>query len=186
MDGTVTGARFAYGGLTLTGTTNGQDRTSSSYALGPDGAQQLAAWPGWQATGTVVNGLGVATGVVMAGAFVGMAAVGSEGVGALGLEMLPSQARNIQTIDTIIADHVTMSDLAGGAKEAAGFEIRTGSKVWNHIQELKDARTGLLRAIKNLQGGLNDPSHGTITRQIVQQAIQKAQTALRMIDAAIK
>lgn len=53
-------------------------------------------------------------------------------------------------------------------------------------QELKDARTGLLRAIKNLQGSLNDPSHGTITRQIVQQAIQKAQTALRMIDAAIK
>jgi RHS repeat-associated protein len=36
VDGTVTDARFAYGGLILTGTTNGDDRTSASYALGPD------------------------------------------------------------------------------------------------------------------------------------------------------
>jgi RHS repeat-associated protein len=36
VDGTVTQARFAYGSLILTGTTNGEDRTSASYALGPD------------------------------------------------------------------------------------------------------------------------------------------------------
>ena len=36
VDGTVTNARFAYGSLILTGTTNGQDRTSASYGLGPD------------------------------------------------------------------------------------------------------------------------------------------------------
>ena len=36
VDGTVTQARFAHGSLILTGTTNGEDRTSASYALGPD------------------------------------------------------------------------------------------------------------------------------------------------------
>lgn len=36
VDGTVTDARFAHGSLILTGTTNGQDRTSASCGLGPD------------------------------------------------------------------------------------------------------------------------------------------------------
>ena len=36
VDGTVTNARFAYGSLILTGTTNGQNKTSASYGLGPD------------------------------------------------------------------------------------------------------------------------------------------------------
>lgn len=143
------------------------------------GSQQIAS------AGPVVNALGVGAlsivgGLELSGAFAGA------GSAELGFKLLSSQARNIQTIDTIIADHVTMSDLAGGAKEAAGFEVRTGSKVWNHIQELKDARAGLARAIKNLEGSLGDPAHGSATRQIVQQAIQKGQTAIRMIDAALR
>ncbi len=36
VDGTVTNARFAHGSLILTGTTNGENRTSASYGLGPD------------------------------------------------------------------------------------------------------------------------------------------------------
>ena len=36
VDGTVTQARFAHGSLILTGTTNGENRTSASYGLGPD------------------------------------------------------------------------------------------------------------------------------------------------------
>jgi RHS repeat-associated protein len=36
VDGTVTNARFAHGSLILSGTTDGKDRTSSSYGLGPD------------------------------------------------------------------------------------------------------------------------------------------------------
>ncbi len=36
VDGTVTNARFAHGSLILTGTKSGEDRTSASYALGPD------------------------------------------------------------------------------------------------------------------------------------------------------
>jgi RHS repeat-associated protein len=36
VDGTVTEARFAHGSLTLAGTTDGQNRTSASYGLGPD------------------------------------------------------------------------------------------------------------------------------------------------------
>jgi hypothetical protein len=39
----------------------------------------------------------------------------------------------------------TTLHLAGGAKETAGFEIRTGTKVWDHVQELKDASRGLAR-----------------------------------------
>jgi len=36
VDGTVTQARFAHGSLILTGTTNGENRTSASFGLGPD------------------------------------------------------------------------------------------------------------------------------------------------------
>jgi hypothetical protein len=36
VDGTVTNARFAHGSLILTGTTDGTNRTSASYGLGPD------------------------------------------------------------------------------------------------------------------------------------------------------
>ena len=36
VDGTVTNARFAHGSLILTGTTNGENRTSASYGLEPD------------------------------------------------------------------------------------------------------------------------------------------------------
>jgi RHS repeat-associated protein len=36
VDGTVTDARFAHGSLVLTGTTDGTNRTSASYGLGPD------------------------------------------------------------------------------------------------------------------------------------------------------
>jgi hypothetical protein len=36
VDGTVTDARFAHGSLILSGTTDGENRTSASYGLGPD------------------------------------------------------------------------------------------------------------------------------------------------------
>jgi RHS repeat-associated protein len=76
-----------------------------------------------------VNYAGAATAIALGGIAAGGVMLAGEGVGALGLELLPSQARNIQTIETIIADHVTMSDLAGGAKEAAGFTIRNGEDI---------------------------------------------------------
>ena len=53
-DGTVTGARLAYGSLILTGTTNGEDRTSASYGLGPD-AGLLALQRGTQLAEPGVN-----------------------------------------------------------------------------------------------------------------------------------
>jgi RHS repeat-associated protein len=137
-----------------------------------------------------VNLAGAGTVAVMGGAFAGMAygaIVGGEGIAALGLEVLPSQARNIETIDTIIADHVTTSDLMGGAKESAGMEIRSSTgKLYDHIQELGDARRGLAKAVSRLENSLNDPSHGAAARSVVQQAIQKGQAAIRMIDAALR
>jgi hypothetical protein len=140
-------------------------------------------------TSVVANDIAVGFGAMSIGLGGGIAygaIAGGEAITTMGLELLPSQARNIQTIDTIIADHVTLSDLAGGAKETAGYEIRTGTKVWDQVQELKDASKGLARAVKNLEGSLNDPSHGAATRSIVQEAIQKGQTAMRMIDAALR
>lgn len=38
VDGTVTNVQFSHGGVHLTGTTNGENRTSASYGLGPDPA----------------------------------------------------------------------------------------------------------------------------------------------------
>ena len=135
-----------------------------------------------------VNAAAVGTVVVMSGALAGWAYGGLAGgeMGALGLEMLPSQARNIQAIENAIANHVRMTDLAGAVKETAGFTIRTGSKVWNHRLELIETARNLRGSVRALKGSLNDPTHGATTRQLVQQAIQKAESALRQIDAALR
>jgi hypothetical protein len=91
-----------------------------------------------------------------------------------------------EAIENAIANHVTLSDLSGAAKETAGFTIRTGGKVWNHRQELIETARNLRGAVRALQGSLNDPKHGAVAREVVQQAIQKAETALRQIDAALR
>jgi RHS repeat-associated protein len=73
VDGTVTNARFAHGSLILTGTTDGRNRTSASYGLGPDPGllalqrgTQLAA-PSVNAAGTVLAVGAVVTTVAVAG-----------------------------------------------------------------------------------------------------------------------
>jgi RHS repeat-associated protein len=155
----------------------------------PPSPMLLAVAQGAQQAGPVVNAAGYATGGVMAGAFAGMAYgafAGGQAIGALGLTLLPSQARNIEAIENAIANHVTLSDLSGAAKETAGFTIRTGNKVWNHRQELIETARNLRGSVRALQGSLNDPRHGAVAREVVQQAIQKAETALRQIDAALR
>lgn len=163
------------------------DVTVSDYA--PPSPMLLAVAQGAQQAGPVVNAAGYATGGVMVGAFAGMAYgafAGGQAIGALGLTLLPSQARNIEAIENAIANHVTLRDLSGAAKETAGFTIRTGNKVWNHRQELIETAIRLRGAVRALQGSLNDPKHGVVAREVVQQAIQKAETALRQIDAALR
>jgi hypothetical protein len=51
-------------------------------------------------------------------------------------------------------------------------------------EELTEADRAAI--VKNLEGSLKDPSHGAATRSVVQEAIQKGQTAMRMIDAALR
>jgi RHS repeat-associated protein len=67
VDGTVTDARFAHGSLILSGTTDGLDRTQSSFALGPDPGL-LALQRGARATARVVNTLAAVTLSFVAGA----------------------------------------------------------------------------------------------------------------------
>jgi RHS repeat-associated protein len=54
VDGTVTNARFAHGSLILTGTTDGTNKTSASYGLGPDPGL-LALQRGTQLAAPAVN-----------------------------------------------------------------------------------------------------------------------------------
>lgn len=136
-----------------------------------------------------VNAAAIGTASVMVVNFAGMAygsVAGGGSIGALGLGLLPSQARNIQALETAVARHVTMRDLMGAAKETAGFAIRRGGKVYDHRQELIQTARNMRAKIQALKGSLNDPSHGAATRQVVQQAIQRAETALRQIDAALR
>ena len=136
-----------------------------------------------------VNLAAAGTAAVMGGAIAGMtygAIAGGEAIGSFGLELLPSQARNIQAIETAIARHVTMRDLMAAARETAGFATRRGGRVWDHRQELIQTARDLRGKVGALKGSLNDPSHGAATRQVVQQAIQRAETALRQIEAALR
>jgi hypothetical protein len=82
--------------------------------------------------------------------------------------------------------HVTYRDLTGAAREAAGYAARKGSTVWNHRQELTETAARLEKLVGRLKGSLQDPSHGATTRQVVQQAIQRGETALRQIEAALR
>jgi hypothetical protein len=134
-----------------------------------------------------VNAAGMATAVVATGGIGGMvsgALAGGE-VGVLGFEMLVSQARNIQTIETAIADHVTYRDLAGAAYETAGFIIRRGGKIYSHRNEVIETARNLRAAVRALEGSLRDPRHGGSVRQLVQSAIEKGKGALQRIDIAI-
>ncbi len=79
VDGTVTEARFAHGSLFLAGTTNGENRTSASYGLGPDAGLMalqrgvMMAEPGVSLAGkgllaaSIVLGGGIAYGAVAGG-----------------------------------------------------------------------------------------------------------------------
>lgn len=188
VDGTVTQARFAHGSLILTGTTNGSDTTSASYGLGPDPGL-LALQRGTQLAEPGVNLAAGGTAVVMGGAFGSMlygAIAGGQATGALGVTLLTSQARHIEAIENAIANHVTLRDLSGAAKETAGYVIKTGNKVWDHRQELIETARNLRGSVRALRNSLNDPGHGAVAREVVQQAIQKAETALRQIDAALR
>ncbi len=82
VNGTVDVSSYSYNGNTLSWSDNSawgggamtfvSGSASEVGQLGADG-QALVAWPGWGATGKVVNGLGVATAAVMTGNFAGMA-----------------------------------------------------------------------------------------------------------------
>ena len=125
-----------------------------------------------------VNAAGNGTAIVMTGGFAEMAsgAVAGGEVGALGLGLLSSRARNIQAVENAISNHLTMRDLMGAAKETVGFVIRRGSKAYDHRRELIETAANLRKRVQALRGSLNDPSHGAATREVVQQAIQRAET----------
>jgi len=72
VDGTVTNATFAHGSLSLTGTTNGENRTSASYGLGPDPGL-LALQRGALLAEPGVKLAAASTAAVMGGASAGMA-----------------------------------------------------------------------------------------------------------------
>lgn len=82
VDGTVTQARFAHGSLILTGTTNGENRTSASYGLGPDPGLMALQQAGQLASPVAdIRGIGLfygASAVAGAALYAGGAFAGAE------------------------------------------------------------------------------------------------------------
>lgn len=125
VDGTVTNARFAHRSLILTATTDGTNKTSASYGLGPDPGL-LALQRGTQLAGPAVNAAGTALAV---GAVVATVAVAGPA---------------IATGTGLTAVNLT------GAAEAAALTVPPGAKLAQMI-----ARSGNPQLIGNPQAFLS-------------------------------
>ncbi len=125
VDGTVTQARFAHGSLSLTGTTNGADRTSASYGFGPDFGL-LALQRGTQLAAPAVNTVG---GLMAVGAVVGAVAIGRPVIAA---------GAGLTSVNLI------------GAAEAAALALPAGAKLAQMI-----ARSGNPQFVGNPQAFLS-------------------------------
>ncbi|MEZ5403663.1 MAG: RHS repeat-associated core domain-containing protein [Bryobacteraceae bacterium] len=125
VDGTVTNARFAHGSLILTGTTDGTNKTSASYGLGPDPGL-LALQRGTQLAAPAVNAAGTA---LAAGALVATVAVAGPAI---------ASGTGLTTVNLT------------GAAQAAALVLPAGAKLAQMI-----ARSGNSQFIGNPQAFLS-------------------------------
>ena len=147
VDGTVTNARFAYGSLILTGTTNGQDRTSASFGLGPDPGL-MALQRGTQLAEPGVNLAG--EGLKLFGYAVNAPAMALIECAAKGKDCSPAST--------------AMAMIPGGAGEATAAQIIARSRAGSVLREFpgqylnstlkeiqRDAKQGVAAARKALK-----------------------------------
>ena len=80
-----------------------------------------------------------------------------------------SQQKAIESARNNINDHLKESDLSGALMELQGNPIpKADGGYWNHIQEVKDAYTGLVRAEGTLSGSLKNPNLASDVREFIQ------------------
>ena len=142
VDGTVTNARFAHGSLVLTGTTNGQDKTSASYGLGPDpglSALQkgaLMAEPGVKlaAATTALVMSGAAAGVVYSAVAGGTALTSLAIASTPLLPAVPSAIEKLQRIGVSLQQAAQIVSSPGSQKL---IDTANGNNI-NVIQQVGD------------------------------------------------
>jgi RHS repeat-associated protein len=157
VDGTVTNARFAYGSLILTGTTDGTNRTSASYGLGPDPGP-LALQRGTQLAAPGVNlvGQGLVTMAAIAAPLptaLVVCAAGNCNKGDIAMAMLPEigalkAGGTLLKLGVASGKGAEIIQKAGGAAQAAkDFAALGGTEVINggvRIRTLSDGTRAAL------------------------------------------
>ena len=155
IDGTFTEARFAHGSLILGGTTDGQNRTSASYGLGPDPGL-MALQLGTRIAEPGVKLAAVGTAIVMGGAFGGAAYGALAGGTALNavsipLATLPPLVSN-PTLHQIVSKLFQATDrLPGGTAGAVRYEIMTGDLMspTGHSKKAQEVIVALTNLLKS-------------------------------------
>ena len=70
-----------------------------------------------------------------------------------------SQQKAVHSIRQIINDHLTDKDLEGALRDLQGNPVPKGTTgYWDHVQEVKDAYTGLRRGKNSIEGSLKNPN----------------------------
>jgi len=100
-------------------------------------------------------------------------------------DLLPSQRRHIDRIDNATEEHAKESDFAAVELERRGVSVGTNPKTgkpWDHIKEMRQTRRVLNTSKRALKNSLGSPDHSSDTRNVVQQAIDKASPVIERMD----
>ena len=102
------------------------------------------------------------------------------------VELSRAQARNIRTIENVIANNAKPHDFSGVASELAGKPIpKPGGGVYDHVTEMKQSVTSLEKSIDGLKGSLENPNLNAPTQRVIAQAIERAETYLTRMREAL-
>lgn len=140
-------------------------------------------------------GLGGGAGVAWLLTGTATASAGAVGTGALTLlgmggaaadQFSRSQERNLETIENIIEHNAKPSDFSGVASELAGKLIsKPGGGFWDHITEMNQSIVGLEKAVRGLQGSLQNPNLSPVVRGELEVGIERAQEMIDKMRAAL-
>lgn len=68
-------------------------------------------------------------------------------------ELSRAQTRNFETLDNIVNKHLTGKDFSGTLRDLQGNPVpKPGGGYWNHLQEMKDSFSGLVKITKGIEG----------------------------------
>ena len=109
--------------------------------------------------------------------------LGNQGGGDLPQDLTRSQRNHVETMRNTIRDHLTEDDFSGTLRELNGERIPKGNGLyWDHINEMRNSHTSLIRARTGLEGSLQNPNMDPTVRNFLQGEVNRATHYINRIE----